>query len=96
MQTFSVTVQECHSTTMSIMMVNITFKKWQSKTHNQAHTHHLLHVFRLVVTIHHCKTAFCALWLHSSALSHVGKCLCVFSKIDLFNGTHDEEMATHC
>jgi len=40
-------------------------------------------VFRLVATIHHCRTAFCALWLYFSALSHVGKFLHVFSKIDL-------------
>jgi len=41
---------------------------------------YLPHVFRLVVTVHHCKTTFCALWLYFSALSHVGKCLHVFSK----------------
>jgi len=42
----------------------------------------------VVVTIHHCKSALCALWLHFSALSRVGKRLSVFSKIDLFNGMH--------
>jgi len=43
----------------------------------------LPHVFRLVVTIHRCKTAFCALWLYFSVLSHIGKYLSVFSKINL-------------
>jgi len=45
---------------------------------------YLPHVFRLVVTIHHCKTAFCALWLYFSALSHVGKRLHVLSKNQSF------------
>jgi len=57
---------------------------------------YLPHVFRLIVTIHHCKAAFYALWLCFSALSHVGKRLCVFSQIDLFNGTHGKEMDPHC
>jgi len=52
---------------------------------------YLPHVFRLVVTIHHCTTAFCTLWLYFSALSNGGKCLCVFSKINLFNGTFSED-----
>jgi len=41
---------------------------------------YLPHVFRLVVTIHCCITAFCALWLYFSALSRIGKRLSVFSK----------------
>jgi len=41
---------------------------------------YLPHVFSLVVTIPHCKTAFCALWLYFSGLSHIGKHLSVFSK----------------
>jgi len=44
------------------------------------------------VTIHHCKTAFCAFWLYLNALSHIGKHLRLFSKIDLFNGMRGEEM----
>ena len=57
---------------------------------------YLPHVFRLVVTIHCCKTAFCALWLYFSALSRIEKRLSVFSKIDLFNGTHGEETDPPC
>jgi len=57
---------------------------------------YLPYVFRLVATIHRCKTASCALWLHSSALSHIGKRLSVFSKIDLFNGARGEETDSPC
>jgi len=57
---------------------------------------YLPHVFRLFVNIHCCKTAFCALLLYFSALSHVGKCLHVFSKISLYNDTRGEEMVPHC
>jgi len=35
------------------------------------------------MTIHHCKTAFCVLWLYFSALSCTEKRLSVFSKINL-------------
>jgi len=56
---------------------------------------YLSHVCRLVVTIHHFKTAFYALWLWFSALSHVGKYLYLFSKIDLFNGMCDKETDSH-
>jgi len=45
---------------------------------------YLAHIFRLVVAIHHCKTAFCALWLYFNALSHIGKRLSVFSKNQSF------------
>jgi len=39
------------------------------------------HVFRLVVTIHCCKTAFVLYGFTSvPSLSHIGKCLSVFSK----------------
>jgi len=40
-----------------------------------------LHVFRLVVTIHQCNTAFCVLWLYFNALSRIGKRLSVFKKL---------------
>jgi len=53
---------------------------------------YLPQVFRLVATIHHCKTAFCALWFYFSTLSHIGKHLSVFSKKSIFNGTRNEEM----
>ena len=57
---------------------------------------YLSHVFRLVATIHHCKTAFCALWLHFSALSHIEKRLSVFSKNRFFNGARGEETDPPC
>jgi len=41
---------------------------------------YLPHVFRLVATIHHYKTAFCVLWFYFSALSRIEKCLSMFSK----------------
>jgi len=50
-----------------------------------------VHVFRLFVAIHCCKIEFFALWLCFSALSYVGKCLHVFSKINLFNGMSGKE-----
>jgi len=56
---------------------------------------YLPHVFRLVVTINHCKTVFCALWFYFSASSHVGKRLHVFSKFHLFNGMCGEETDPH-
>jgi len=57
---------------------------------------YLSHFFRLVATIHCCKTAFCALWLHFSALSRIGKHLSVFSKIDLFDGARGKETDPPC
>jgi len=57
---------------------------------------YLPHVFRLVVTIHHCKTAFCALWLYFSALSYIENIYLCFQKIDLFNGAHGEETDPPC
>jgi len=62
-------------------LTNIVSTLAMSVTRNSVQYLYLLHIFRLVVTISHCKTAFCALWLNFSAISHVGKAFtCVFKK----------------